>query len=288
MNSVSYKNCVMIVDDNKEFADALAKKFKERGYETAVFYNGDDAVRSYVRIMPDIVLMDKIMPTMDGRKAIEEILKIDPDAVIMGITGYSDKDDDDLVKAGAKNVFQKPLNMANLLAEIEMHIDKVTVNILRERIYNIERGLATLTQEIVNMKSDIEATKIQMAYVAKNSENVVSTFKAEMGKIRNSGLLGGFGGSILVAILSYINTEINNNSKLIEFIVNNSVLVIIFTALLTTTIVFLPQIFGKIMGNGKNEREEFKLPEYLWEIEDALIIHKRKKHIKQKTKNRII
>jgi len=284
---MSYRNCVMIVDDNDEFAKALATKFEERGFEVVVLNNGDEAVKSYRKIMPDIVLMDKVMPTMSGSRATEEILKIDPDAVIVGITGFNDDDDEEFLNAGVKNVFKKPINIPNLLAEIEMHIDKVTVNILRQRIYNLERGLAQLSQEIVDTRCDIQETKIQMSYIAKNSENLVNTFKNELGKARNSGLLGGMGGSILVAIVSYLNQQLNSNSALVEWIVNNSVLVIIMASLFTMIVVFSPQIFGKMLGVDKEE-EVFELPNYLWEVQNALITHNRKKQRKKKTKKRII
>ncbi|MEA4909598.1 MAG: response regulator transcription factor [Anaerolineaceae bacterium] len=54
--------------------------------------NGEEAVRQYAQLKPDVVLMDLVMPVMDGVQAIREIIQQDPGARILVLTSFSSDD----------------------------------------------------------------------------------------------------------------------------------------------------------------------------------------------------
>ena len=115
------KKVVLIVDDDLALLEALELMLKGK-YEVVKATNGKEAVRVYKNIKPDLVLTDVVMPEMDGIETTEEILKIDPNAKIIGITAYYQSKEKDLIKAGAKEVLEKPFTRKKLIEVIEKYL----------------------------------------------------------------------------------------------------------------------------------------------------------------------
>lgn len=107
---------ILIVDDNEKLRSIFRILLKE--FETIEAKNGLEAIELYKKYAPDIVLMDILMPEMDGIKATKEILKIDANAKIAAITAYSSKAKD-ILEAGAKEVLTKPIRKNILLEKIK-------------------------------------------------------------------------------------------------------------------------------------------------------------------------
>ncbi len=104
---------ILIVDDNEKLRSIF--RFILEEYETIEARNGIEAIELYRKYSPDIVLMDILMPEMDGIEATKEILKINPKAKIAAITAYSSKTNE-ILDAGAKEVLKKPIRK-NILIE---------------------------------------------------------------------------------------------------------------------------------------------------------------------------
>lgn len=115
------KKVILIVDDDIALLEALELMLKGK-YEVVKATNGKEAVKIYANIRPDLVLTDVVMPEMDGIEATEEILRIDPNAKIIGITAYYLSKEKDLLKAGAKEVLEKPFTRKKLIEIIEKYI----------------------------------------------------------------------------------------------------------------------------------------------------------------------
>ncbi len=111
---------VLIVDDSAYLRNHLAKLLSEHGYETAFAEDGEEAVRVYRQVKPDVVLMDITMPKMNGMDALLHIRVHDPRARIIMLTALDQK----LVAAravhmGAKDFLVKPVTTAKLLLSIQ-------------------------------------------------------------------------------------------------------------------------------------------------------------------------
>lgn len=57
---------VLIIEDDKEILDLLAKKIKESGYQALVAYDGEEGLRILREEKPDLVLLDIVLPSVDG------------------------------------------------------------------------------------------------------------------------------------------------------------------------------------------------------------------------------
>ncbi len=111
---------VMITDDSLFIRNKLAKTLGERGYETALAKDGEQAVRVYREARPDAVLMDITMPGKSGLDALNEIIELDPHARVIMLTALDQKSvAATALVAGAKDFMAKPVRPEQLMAALE-------------------------------------------------------------------------------------------------------------------------------------------------------------------------
>lgn len=114
---------VLIVEDDIALREVLRIMLGD--FEVIEADNGEDAVRIYEKERPDIVFMDIVLPKKDGIEATKEILKIDPNAKIVGITAFESKGEE-MLKAGAIALLEKPITKSKLFELIERICGKVS------------------------------------------------------------------------------------------------------------------------------------------------------------------
>jgi DNA-binding NtrC family response regulator len=115
------------VDDDDDIRDLVAKFLIEFGYSVITAVNGKEAVEIYQKECASIsvIILDLIMPVMDGRRCLAEILRINPNAKIIVASGYSEGGPvNGVMKVGAKRFVQKPYNMSQLLTTVSEILDK--------------------------------------------------------------------------------------------------------------------------------------------------------------------
>jgi two-component system alkaline phosphatase synthesis response regulator PhoP len=71
------KKTVLVVDDDPDFVDTMVALLRRSGYDTASAADGNDALRKARDLLPDVIVLDVMMPNKDGFKACKE-LKADP------------------------------------------------------------------------------------------------------------------------------------------------------------------------------------------------------------------
>jgi len=103
---------IMIADDNRDLNDAMRELFVEHGFDVVQAFDGNEAFELYNSERPDLVFLDYLMPEMDGVDVLEEIMSVDPDALVVFITGEGSEDTAvQAMKAGAKDYITKPFSM---------------------------------------------------------------------------------------------------------------------------------------------------------------------------------
>ena len=112
---------VLIVDDLAFIKLIIKDTLEKTGFEVAgEASNGVEAIEQYKRLQPDIVLMDITMPKMDGIQALQEIIKIDPQAkVIMCSALGQQKFIIQSIKLGAKDFIVKPFKPERIVGAIK-------------------------------------------------------------------------------------------------------------------------------------------------------------------------
>ena len=108
---------VLIVDDNIDLRE-IFQIVLSNDFEIFKAGNGLEAIDIYKQHTPDLVLMDILMPEMNGIDATKEIMKINPDAKIVAITAYSLRSDE-IIQAGAIDVLSKPIRKKDLIMKVK-------------------------------------------------------------------------------------------------------------------------------------------------------------------------
>jgi PAS domain S-box-containing protein len=118
---------VLLVDDDDDIRDLVATLLIESGYKVITAGNGKEALEAYqmARESLSLIILDLIMPEMDGRQCLAKILRIDPKAKIIIASGYSENGPaSSAIASGAKGFVQKPYKMRQLLTMIREVLDK--------------------------------------------------------------------------------------------------------------------------------------------------------------------
>ena len=110
---------VLIVEDDKNIQELLQLYLEKEGYAVTVAADGGQGLAKFRAIKPDLVLLDVMMPVMDGWEVCKNIRAESRTPVIM-LTAKSELDDKITgLKAGADDYVTKPFEMRELIARIE-------------------------------------------------------------------------------------------------------------------------------------------------------------------------
>jgi CheY-like chemotaxis protein len=111
---------VLIVDDEKDFLDIIAERLGARGLAVSTVTSAEDALDMVEAQSFDVIIMDFMMPALDGFKAIKLIKARQPDVQIILLTGNVPDDKRIEAKAlGALDVIEKPPDLNELIEKIK-------------------------------------------------------------------------------------------------------------------------------------------------------------------------
>ena len=118
---------ILIVEDNEENWDILARRLSRRGYEVIVARDGEQAIAMALSEAPDLILMDMNLPIVDGWEATRRI-KAAPETralPIIAVTAHTLAGDrEKVLEAGCADHHAKPVELTRLLSQIEATLQK--------------------------------------------------------------------------------------------------------------------------------------------------------------------
>ena len=117
---------ILVADDDKEIARAIQVYLESVNYNVLLAYNGEEAIRIFRENDVDLLIMDIMMPIMDGSKAVEEIRKVSVVPVIMLSAKSEDSDKIAGLNIGADDYITKPFNPMELIARVNSNIRRYT------------------------------------------------------------------------------------------------------------------------------------------------------------------
>ena len=135
-------NRILVVDDTPANIQALAAILKERGYQISVATNGRQALDVLERVQPDLILLDVMMPEMDGFETCRRLKASEQWRQIPIIFLTAKTETADLVQGfelGAVDYVAKPFNAHELLARVNTHL---TIDELRRSLAGKNAELA--------------------------------------------------------------------------------------------------------------------------------------------------
>ncbi|MFZ5655917.1 MAG: response regulator [Pseudomonadota bacterium] len=120
---MSARPTVLLCDDSRALRMLTAQQIDACGYDLAgEAENGARAVEQYQALRPSVVLLDLVMPQVDGKEALRRILEIDPDARVVVLSSLGAQNDiEQCLRMGARSYLQKPIDretLARVLADV--------------------------------------------------------------------------------------------------------------------------------------------------------------------------
>lgn len=106
----------MIADDNRDVNEVVKDTLIANEYEAVQAFDGKETLAVFEEQEPDLIFLDYLMPEMDGLDVLKKIKKIDPEALVVFITGEGSEDlAVKAMKAGASDYLVKPISLTDLV-----------------------------------------------------------------------------------------------------------------------------------------------------------------------------
>ena len=128
MENLENKKTILIVDDEKPIVDILVYNLKKEGYNTLEANDGTEAVQIALSKKPDLMLLDIMLPKMDGLTVCKKV-KASLNIPILMLTAKDEEIDKILgLELGADDYITKPFSVRELMARIKANLRKQDLN----------------------------------------------------------------------------------------------------------------------------------------------------------------
>jgi len=118
---------ILVVDDEKNIVDIISFNLKKEGYDVVVAYNGEEAVNKNEEEAPELILLDIMMPVVDGYEACKKIREKYETPIIM-LTARAEEVDKVLgLEIGADDYVTKPFGVKELMARVKANLRRKSV-----------------------------------------------------------------------------------------------------------------------------------------------------------------
>ena len=169
---------VLIVDDDENISEVIDMYLKSSGYNTKVASNGKEAQELYLDYIPDIVLLDVMIPYIDGIDILKWIRKQRETPVIM-ITAKGDTFDKVLaLEIGADDYIVKPFEPKELLARVKAVLRRYSSDhISNELITLSDLSIDSSSYKVIYNGEEIKMPpkEFELLYYLANNKNKVFT-----------------------------------------------------------------------------------------------------------------
>lgn len=112
---------VLLVDDERSFAETLAERLRIRGFDAESLYSGEEAIKALDQREYDILVLDVLMPGKSGIETFREIKAKHPRVDVIMLTGHARPDVAITgMKEGAYDYLIKPVGIDDLVEKLEL------------------------------------------------------------------------------------------------------------------------------------------------------------------------
>jgi two-component system KDP operon response regulator KdpE len=147
------KFTILLVDDEERIVNFLKAKLRIAGYDILIATNGAEALEQFETHQPDLIILDLIMPTMDGFQVLKELRSFSSVPVIILSAKRADVDKIKGLHLGADDYLPKPFNPDELLARIEA---------VKRRMEPVERRKTSETLSFGDVVMDFKTHSISI------------------------------------------------------------------------------------------------------------------------------
>ena len=207
---------IFVVDDDKNITNLISIYLEKEKYTVYEFNDSKEALDNFIKIVPDLLIIDIMMPDMDGFDLLKNIRKISDASVIMLSAKGETFDKVLALELGADDYIVKPYEMYELLARIKAILRR-SKKVNNENIIALPNLIINLSEYEVkyhNESIDMPKKEFELLVFLVENKNQVFTRDQILSKIWSYDYLGG---SRTVDVhIKRLRTKFNRNDDLWE------------------------------------------------------------------------
>ncbi|WP_261664302.1 response regulator transcription factor [Deinococcus sp. Marseille-Q6407] len=175
------KPLVLVIEDEKEIARFIELELGAEGYSTDVAYDGVTGLSKFREVAPDLVVLDLMLPVLDGLEVARRIRKTSntPIIILTAKDGIQDKVEG--LDSGADDYLIKPFSIEELLARVRAHLRRVNPAVTGEvRVADLVMNLDGREIFRGGRRVELSAKEFELLeLLARNPGKVFSRFEVE-------------------------------------------------------------------------------------------------------------
>jgi DNA-binding response OmpR family regulator len=154
--------CILVVDDEPSVVNLIAYNLRKAHYQVLTASNGRDALNQSRRSQPDLILLDLMIPEMDGLEVCRELRKTSEVPIIM-VTARGEETDRVIgLELGADDYICKPFSVRELLARIKAVLRRSQLGHTEDSDSTILHGIAGLQLDVDCRLASIDGVKLDL------------------------------------------------------------------------------------------------------------------------------
>jgi len=168
---------VLVVEDEPNIADFIRRGLIHKGYEVEVAHNGKNALDAARDRLPDLVILDLMLPDMDGVEVCERLRAADDLPIIMLTARDAVSDKVGGLEAGADDYMTKPFAFEELLARVKVALKRREPRDALEIIKVSDLEVRPASREVFRGEREVNLTAREfelLEYLARHAGQVVS------------------------------------------------------------------------------------------------------------------
>jgi len=169
-------NKILIADDNEEIIKLLVPNLEKEGFKVVIANDGEEAITKFNKENPNLILLDIMMPKLDGLQVCKNIRKVSNVPIVM-ITAKSE--DEDVIMGldtGADDYIIKPFSPKQVVAKIKAILRRLDLSKENDKIITFDGLIINMNEYIVKINNQVvELTKkeIEILYLFAKHPGVV-------------------------------------------------------------------------------------------------------------------
>ncbi|HEV3382801.1 MAG TPA: response regulator transcription factor [Trebonia sp.] len=139
--TASHLGRVLIVDDEPKIRSFIGRALSAAGYAADFAGDGTEGLRRALEARYDLVILDLVMPDLDGRKVLGELLAVHPEQAVIVLSCVADVAAKvDCLERGAQDYLTKPFSLAELLARVRIRLRSEHPEVIRAGDVTLDVG----------------------------------------------------------------------------------------------------------------------------------------------------
>lgn len=157
---------ILVVDDTPANLEVISEALTDAGYEVSIAIDGDRALKQIQYSLPDLILLDVMMPGIDGFETCKRLKENQSTCDIPVIFMTASSDTENKIKGfslGAVDYITKPFQEAEVLARVKLHLQ------LRYLTKDLEEKVSVRTAELTQALTELRASQLHLVHREKMS-----------------------------------------------------------------------------------------------------------------------